>query len=122
MSFAPHFSREELIFSQTAARHGIDNTPTEAVEQNLERVSHWLEKLRDYVSRPIIVTSGYRCPELNKKIGGSKTSAHMEGLAADIVVSGVPALEVAQAAANYMAPYGYDQVIYEYDRDWETIP
>lgn len=81
-----YFSLQELIRSNTAERLGIDNTPDAVVVEHLEMlVERLLDPLREAFGRPIIVTSGYRCPELNKAVGGSPTSAHLQGYAADLV-------------------------------------
>lgn len=118
----PHFTLEELTASQTAVRNGIDNSPDDKQLANLTRLAWFLEtlrgKLRAYYKRNlfIIVSSGLRCEELNLVIGGSKTSAHMKGLAADITVPGLTPLEVAKFIANHMADEGFDQVIHEFER------
>lgn len=76
---------KELVSSPTAKRKGIDNTPTAQVKANLEAlVNNVLDPLRKKWGRPIIVTSGYRCPKLNATVGGAAKSAHMYGQAADI--------------------------------------
>lgn len=93
-----HFSLEELLFSQEAARHCLDNVPSGSVQINLARLAMVLERIRAAVgNRTVTVTSGYRSPALNQRIGGSRTSAHMDGRAADIVVRGMTALQVARA-------------------------
>lgn len=80
-----YFTIKELCKSNTAIKHGIDNTPTPEVEQNLiALIENVLDPLREAWGRPIIVNSGYRSPELNKVIGGVKTSQHMTGQAVDI--------------------------------------
>lgn len=80
-----HFTLNELTKSATAKRLKIDNTPTEKVLKNLvELIDKVLEPLREAYGKPIIVTSGYRCPKLNKAVGGSATSQHVLGQAADI--------------------------------------
>jgi len=53
-----------------------------------------LEKLREYVGKPVVITSGYRTPEYNKRVGGAKQSQHMSGRAADILVPGMTAEQV----------------------------
>ena len=81
-----YFTLQELKRSETAERLGIDNTPDASVVGHLETlVEQLLDPLREAFGRPIIVTSGYRCPELNKAVGGSPTSAHLQGYAADLV-------------------------------------
>lgn len=81
---SPHFSMSEMTKSQTAIRHGISNTPTQQHLNNLTSLcNNLLEPVREMLGLPIRITSGYRGIELNKRIGGSKTSAHMRGNAAD---------------------------------------
>ena len=81
-----YFTIAELCESATATEKGIDNTPTPGITQNLERlVANILDPLRESWGSPIDVTSGYRCPALNKVIkGAAKNSQHMTGQAADI--------------------------------------
>lgn len=80
-----YFTLKELTRSATAEAKGIDNTPTPEVEKNLTLlVENVLDPLREIYGKPITVNSGYRCPELNKAVGGSKTSDHVKGFSADI--------------------------------------
>lgn len=80
-----YFTLRELTASATASRLGIDNTPSPQAMNNLNAlVTHLLDPLREKFGRPIYVNSGYRCPELNKAVGGSLTSQHLTGEAADI--------------------------------------
>ena len=83
---APSFTLHELIRSTTAEMKGIDNRPTKAeILENLEYVAVMcLQPVRDYYGVPVIINSGYRSPALNKLIGGSPTSFHSFGQAADI--------------------------------------
>lgn len=124
MKLSKHFSLEELTFSQTAARLGIDNTPSDEVLENLKHLCSYLEKIREYLGGlGIVVSSGYRCKELNVAIGGAKTSRHMTGLAVDFTVPryGNP-LTVAKAIRDSGIPY--NQLIHEYGK-WvhlEVIP
>lgn len=111
-----HFSLAELITSQTAIRKGIDNTPSTEALENLHRLAQSLETVRDLLGGvPIHISSAYRCPTLNQAIGGSQTSFHCKGLAADFVAPqfGTP-LEVATAIRDYGLLY--DQLIHEYGR------
>lgn len=83
MKLSEHFSLKELTKSDSAIRLQIDNTPSEQVIANLQAlVDNILQPLRDRFG-PITVTSGYRSPDLNKRIGGSKTSHHCQGYAVD---------------------------------------
>ena len=80
-----YFTLEEMISSPTAKRLNIDNTPTPKIIENLQLlVMNLLDPIRLYWGRPVIVTSGYRCPKLNAAEGGSKYSQHRLGQAADI--------------------------------------
>lgn len=123
MAFAPNFPKHEFELSQTAARKGIDNSlPSELIPQ-AQKLSWWLQELRNKINRlhrsernarelPVIVTSGYRCPELNSAIGGSKTSQHMKAEAVDIKVPGMSARQLVDFIAEHMT--GYDQMIEEF--------
>lgn len=83
-----NFTLEELVFSITANNHGIDNTPNKEAKAALKRLAvDVLQPIRDAWGKPIVVTSGYRCPWLNTKVGGVKTSQHILGQAADIKAS-----------------------------------
>ena len=115
MRLSDHFELDELIASQYAARHGIDNMPSDAIIANLETLcADVLEPLRIAVGRPVVVSSGYRSPEVNKAIGGSNGSAHMLGLAADIVVPGLTVATVCREIVRLKLPF--DQLIDEYSR------
>ena len=73
-----HFKIDEFVRSATATAHGIANVPTAEAVKNLERlVSRVLDPLREAWGSPIIVTSGYRCPELPARVGGVRTSYHL---------------------------------------------
>lgn len=79
-----HFTIKEMTYSQTAWEKGIDNTPSKEIKEHLHELIDWLEPLRIAWRSPIRVNSGYRCPKLNKAVGGSETSAHMNGYAVDL--------------------------------------
>ena len=80
-----HFSLEEMTFSESAVRHGLDNKPDSASRQNLLELSeNLLEPIRELAGGPIAVTSGFRSLTLNSIIGGSPKSQHKTGEAADI--------------------------------------
>lgn len=79
------FTLAELTRSETAARHKINNTPPAAIIKNLQYgVDMVLDPLRRLYGKPIKINSGYRCPQLNKLVGGVTNSWHQEGNAADI--------------------------------------
>lgn len=113
MRISDHFTLEELTVSQEAARRGIPNVPNQAQTQNLVRLCETiLEPLRNKVGGPIVVTSGFRSIAVNSFIGGSKTSDHCDGRAADILVPGKTPLQVCQIIAALNLPY--KQVIHEF--------
>lgn len=83
-----HFTLEELSYSGTGVENGIDNTPGEEAYGRLEHlVSSLLEPLRRVYGKPIAVTSGYRCEEINRLVGGVAGSQHTRGEAADCYVT-----------------------------------
>lgn len=96
MKLSKNFSLHELTKSEAAERRGIDNTPSLTVIDNLQAlVDNVLQPLRDKLG-PIVVTSGYRSPAVNVAVGGSPTSDHCLGMAADIEVLGKDNKETAQ--------------------------
>ena len=81
-----HFTIPELCASATAQREGIDNRPPECAYHLLHvLVQQLLDPIREAWGEPIVVSSGYRCKELNTLVGGVKNSHHMLGCAADII-------------------------------------
>jgi len=90
-----HFTLYEMIASSDAVKYSIDNSPNQDQIGNLTKLCNFvLEPIRMHFSKPVIVSSGYRCKELNKRIGGSSTSDHCEGKAADIKIAGIDNLEL----------------------------
>ena len=80
-----YFTIQELTISNTAQRKGIDNTPDQKAAAALTAlVANVLDPLREAWGRPIVVNSGYRCPKLNRAVGGVARSQHTKGEAADI--------------------------------------
>ena len=117
---SPNFSIDELTHSDTAARHGIDNTPNDNQKENLYKLAMEMEDVRELLNnKPIFVSSGYRCLALNELLGSKPTSAHTRGLAADFTCRqyGTPN-EIVFALINSDIPY--DQAILEFDR-WVHI-
>ena len=83
------FSIDEMVRSATAKKYGIDNSPSDEIKNNLTLfIEKVLDPIREDWGSPIIVSSGYRCPELNAKVGGAKTSGHLYGYCADLQVKG----------------------------------
>jgi hypothetical protein len=84
MKLSEHFTLKELTRSQTASRHGIDNTPNEEQIENLKTLTKGLELVRTKLdNNPINISSGFRCQDLNSRLGSKRTSRHTLGLAAD---------------------------------------
>ena len=85
MKITEHFSTEEFERSETAMRLGIDNTVPNRLLPNIQALcENVLEPLRQQFDEPVYISSGYRCPRLNKAVNGAKKSQHMKGQAADI--------------------------------------
>ena len=113
MKLTPNFTLQEMTISQTAIRRGINNTPASEIVFNLGRLAHQLEVIRLIVGKPIQVTSGFRSYYLNQAIGGSKTSDHMKGRAADFIVDGMTPAEVIEAVKDFVP---HKQLIEEFGR------
>ena len=111
-----YFTLYEMVKSPTAKRLGIDNTPTEKIIENLQDlIDNVLDPLRLSWGRPIVVTSGYRCPKLNKAIGGASNSQHLYGQAADIrTVSDHPDDNKELLRCLIESNLPYDKLIAEY--------
>ena len=86
MRITPHFTLDEMTVSQLAAREGLDNNPPAEARANLQLLCNALEQVRALFGAPVIVSSGYRSPAVNQRIGGTLTSKHRQGLAADFTV------------------------------------
>ena len=112
MQLTEHFSLAELTVSSWAARNGVPNTPSANERANLVKLAALLEAIRKLVGVPITVTSGFRSAKVNAAIGGSRTSAHMSGLAADINASGMTPHDLAKKIVA--SGLSFDQVIKEY--------
>lgn len=119
MNLTPHFTLEELTASQSAARLGLDNTPPPPMIDALRRTAQLLEQVRALLGKPILVSSGYRAPEVNRAVRGAANSAHMLGCAADFSCPsfGSPLAICREIAGSDIA---YDQLIHEF-RAWVHI-
>ena len=114
-----NFTISEFIHSNTAIERHINNMPDiSSLDCLLDLIFYLLQPLRDRLGRPIIITSGYRCSQLNKAIGGVANSQHTKGQAADIKVNGMRPDDL----INFIVKSGleYDQLIQEYD-SWVHI-
>jgi len=112
MKLSEHFTLNEMTASVTAGRLHIDNSAPVFVIANLRKTSELLEQVRALLGGPVIVSSGYRSPELNRAVGGAATSAHVQGLAADFICprAGDP-LHVCQKIAA--SDIEFQQLIFE---------
>lgn len=111
---SPHFTYAELTRTDHRAFLAEQEASPAQVRANLVRLAHdLLEPARALVG-PLRVNSGYRCPGLNAAIGGSKTSAHMDGLAADVVPVGMDLADAYTRLAQ--SGIAFDQIIYEFGR------
>lgn len=113
MKLTKNFALGEFVVSQAASRLGLDNTPPTEVTERLKVLANGLELVRNLTRSPITISSGYRSPVVNAAVGGSKTSQHMRGEAADIVCPkfGDPK---ALMAAIVKAKIPFDQCLLEF--------
>ena len=120
MKLSENLTLREAIKSNTATRLGIDNTPEQWEVNNLRAIAENIfQPVRDHFGVPIGVSSGYRCKELNKAIGGSKYSQHMIGEALDIdadIYGRVTNAEIFNYIKNNLE---WDQMIWEFGDDDE---
>lgn len=109
---SPNFSLHELTKSETALRLDIDNTPGEAETENLRLLCEKvLQPVRDHFGKGVKVNSGFRSSATNQATGGSKSSDHVKGQAADIEIPGVANAELAQWIMDNLE---YTQLILEF--------
>ena len=115
MQLSPHFSLAQLVHSETAEERGIDNSPPAGILENLRRLAAGLEEVQRLLGAPLEISSGYRCKALNEAVGGSATSQHVDGLAADFTCPDFgPPLDVARAIRQ--SGIDFDQCILEFGR------
>ena len=112
MNLTENFTLSEMTKSETALRYDMDNSPPQEITSNLQALAvHVLQPVRDHFARGVKVNSGYRSPDVNAKVGGSKTSDHCKGMAADIEIPGVPNAELAEWIRSNLL---FTQVILEF--------
>lgn len=120
MQLSDNFRLSEFLVSQTASRHGIDMSPSQDVITNIQRlVVDFLQPIRDEAGSPLVITSGYRPPALNSLIGGSPTSAHRFGRAADFRIVEMSSFEACELIERM--DLKFDQLILEFPespRSW----
>lgn len=118
MKLTEHFTLEEFIRSSTASRLKIDNSLPQNLMPNVQLTAIKLELVRKALDKPIIITSGYRCPALNARVGGVSTSAHTKGLAVDFRSSYGTPKEICQRLID--AGVQFDKLIQEHNQ-WVHI-
>jgi zinc D-Ala-D-Ala carboxypeptidase len=112
MNLTKNFTLEELTKSGTALRHNMDNSPGQAeVDSLLALAENVLQPVRDHFARGVKCNSGYRSPEVNSKVGGSRNSDHIRGQAADIEIPGIPNAELAEWIKDNLE---FNQLILEF--------
>jgi D-alanyl-D-alanine dipeptidase len=115
---AKYFTVEELCRSEVASRAKINNTsPPEVTGALTALIENLLDPVRERWAAPITVNSGYRCPQLNRAVGGAATSGHLRGEAADITV-GSPAENRRLFELIVDSGLPFDQLIDECDYRW----
>lgn len=114
MNLSEHFSLEEFTASETAERQGINNEPTPYIIQKLQDTARHMERVRSILDAPVHILSGYRSPELNAAVGGSKSSQHTKGEACDFIAPrfGSP-LEICKLLQRNADVISFDQLIWE---------
>ena len=112
MNLTANFTLSEMVKSETALRHDMDNTPGETEIASLRLLCEKiLQPVREHYGKGVKVNSGFRHPEVNAKVGGSKTSDHCKGQAADIEIPGVANADL---ALHIVDTYKFTQVILEF--------
>lgn len=122
MRLTDHFMSEEFVASSTARRMGIDNSIADPqVLLNIKSLcKHILEPLRVAYGKPITISSGYRCPRLNRAVGGVGTSQHITGQAADLVVGNADDNKTLFGLIQQL-DLPFDQLIDEYNYNWVHV-
>jgi len=112
MNLSANFTLKELTKSDTATRLGLDNTPDDEALENLKTLCEKvLQPVREHFDKSVSVNSAYRSPESNAAVGGSKTSDHCKGMAADIEIPSVANADLAQWIMDNL---DYTQLILEF--------
>lgn len=114
-----YFKMSELIHSDTAVLHKINNMPDiNSLDNMLDLIYYVLNPIRERIREPMIITSGYRNKEVNRLVGGKSTSQHLKGQAVDFIIKGMNPSEIVHFIRNTYIEY--DQLINEYDK-WVHI-
>lgn len=113
MQLTKNFKLAEFERSDTARNLGIDNRIPDNLKCNVQRLADTVQRIRDHVGRPLIITSGFRGQEVNRAVGGVANSAHAKALAADFHVPGIP-IEELFATIAAIPGLEFDQLIEEF--------
>ena len=120
---AKYFKVAEMLKSETAEKNKIQNIPSAEVKKNIEELLGVLDGLREHYGKPIKITSGFRCAELNKLVGGSPTSAHVIGYAADLQPVQGSFEEFKASVIDWLdkSGVGFDQCIIERNKNTQWV-
>ena len=114
-----NFTMSELIHSDKAVQYNINNMPDiTSLDNLLNLIVYCLQPIREKIGKPMIISSGYRCPRVNKLVGGKDNSQHQKGQAADFTIKGLSVQNIIQLIVK--SGIEYDQLINEYDK-WVHI-
>lgn len=113
-----NFKQSELENSTKAIKNKIDNSIPEMYLANAKELLEGLQKIRTALGKPIKITSGYRCPQLNKLVGGVSNSSHLKAWAADIQVEGMSAKELYYWIGGFLKGSGmkFGQLLVEHSK------
>lgn len=114
-----NFKMSELIYSEKAVENNINNMPDiNSMDNMLNLIFHCLQPVRDLIKKPMIITSGFRNPLVNRLVNGEENSQHKTGQAADFVIKGMTPAQIVNVIRK--SNIDYDQLINEYD-SWVHI-
>lgn len=107
-----NFTISELIHSDTAIKYNINNMPDiKSLDNILELIVYCLQPIRNKLKKPMVITSGYRNPQINKLVGGAENSQHTKGQAVDFIIKDMSPYQIYMHILN--SDIEYDQLILE---------
>ena len=116
MRVTKNFTLAEFEISGTAERRGLDNNVPPLHIENVKELAKVMQKIRDFLGVPVVITSGYRSAEVNRLVGRSPTSHHRYAAAADWIAPGFGTpLECAKAIAPHQKLWGITHLIHEFN-------